>query len=330
VTGKRYLIYGLVLQSDFPLPELLECTDSTSETQITIITEKESASSGDGMKWFLSWTTPSGNPWFSCAKDADSYLLRYEGAADFRVDKNGTEIHCRAHSQVAEDTIRHLLLNQAIPMVLNLRGQEALHASAVATPEGAVAFCGASGAGKSTLAAIFQQGGSPLMTDDCLAISEVDGAICAAAGYPGLRLWKNVVHDLNWDHHAHHNVAHYTSKRRVDIQRGPEDYCASPQVLKAIYVLAADSEDSREGRVKIETLTATEQLIALLSYCFRLDINDGAMLARQFLFFARIPELVRIRRIYLPRNPQRLSNTRQALLADLASGSPTASSLSLI
>jgi hypothetical protein len=319
MTGKRYRIYGLTLQSEFSLPELLECTDSDSETQITITTENKDASSSTDSEWFINWTTPSGTPWFSCAKNAGSYLLRFEDLAEFRVDRKGTEIHCPRHSQVPQDTLRHLLLNQVIPMVLNLRGQEALHASAIATPEGAVAFCGPSGAGKSTLAAIFQQGGTPLLTDDCLALSEEPAGVRVAPGYPGLRLWKNVVRDLNWDHHARHNVAHYTSKRRVDVERGPETYCSSPQILRAIYVLAESSQVSREDGFKIETLTPKEQLIALLSYCFRLDITDRAMLARQFLFFARIPALVRIRRIWLPRNPQRLGDTREALLADLAS-----------
>jgi hypothetical protein len=324
VLSQRYSIYGLTVQSDIPLPELLECSDSDSETQIRVRSEHAGAHSSTDIDWFIEWKTESGQPWLHSGKDAHSYRLSFDQVGEFIIDREGTEIRCQRKPGVPEDTLRHLLLNQVIPMVLNLRGTEVLHASAVATPDGAVAFCGESGAGKSTLAASFQQGGFPLLTDDCLALSEKPEGVCVAPGYPGLRLWKSVVHDLDLHKNAQHAVAHYTAKRRVDVDRGPDTYCSSPQILRAIYVISRDS--SAEDHLRIETLTPQQQLMALISYCFRLDITDRAMLARQFQFFSRIPARVRMRRIWLPRNPQRLADTRKALLADLATNAVPASS----
>jgi hypothetical protein len=75
-----------------------------------------------------------------------------------------------------------VLLGKILPSVSVMRGYEALHAAAVDSPRGVVAFMAASGGGKSTLAIELMRRGWPLFADDQLTLARADGAVLA---YPG-------------------------------------------------------------------------------------------------------------------------------------------------
>jgi hypothetical protein len=68
-----------------------------------------------------------------------------------------------------------------IPVVMLARGCEALHASAVLTDAGVVAFCARSGTGKSSLALALALRGAVLWADDTVAITCSDDGIEAVA-----------------------------------------------------------------------------------------------------------------------------------------------------
>ena len=68
------------------------------------------------------------------------------------------------------------------------RGWEALHASAVLSPQGVVAFCAGSGTGKSTIARGLSERGYQLCADDAVAV-KADFAINRRdfnINYPGM------------------------------------------------------------------------------------------------------------------------------------------------
>jgi hypothetical protein len=272
--------------------------------------------------WFMNWSLPSGKPWLSCARTEEGYLIRFTSHADFWIDRTGSEIRCLRRPNTPDETFRHLLLDIALPMVVNLRGSEALHASAVVTSQqGVLAFAGPSGSGKSTLASIFLRAGDRLLTDDCLALSERREGIFGEAGYPGLRLWKRVADELYGGQSVQAPVAHYSSKGRLEVNRGPATYSSEAQSLQGIYVLVEAPMASSADPLRVDALSPKDQLIALLSFCFRLDITDRAMLQRQFRFFEQVTARVPIRRIYLPRNAHRLDHLRESLLTDAARAS---------
>ncbi|HET9399521.1 MAG TPA: hypothetical protein VFO34_01100 [Candidatus Acidoferrales bacterium] len=304
-----YEVYSLRLASDFPLPELIL---SGGQADVEL---RKSAKQLTATNPFMVWTAPSGEMWLSFYKLENKFLLRFSDIAEFAIDVRGSRIDCVRRDGVPETTFRHLLLDQVLPMVIQLRGGEALHSSAVVTPEGAIAFCGPTGSGKSTLAAIFCRAGDTLLTDDCLAISESGGELYAAPGYPGFRLWNEIAADFGWENRTKDCVAHYTSKRRV---KQPDDAAGFPREaarLRAIYIL--EREDARDY-MSIEEMSARDQMMGLLSYCFRLDTTNRARLAQQFRTMERYSRLVRVRRIRLPRNPQRIGDIRERILADTA------------
>lgn len=194
-----YRVYGLTLLSDVPLPELAPapqvhlsetCTIRFSlrhQPLITTATARE----------VMSWALPTGEPWLSCAKFEGGYILRFTNLADFCVDHLGREITCHPTSELLPETLSHLLLDHVIPLALNVRGQDALHATSVLTPHGVCAFTGATGMGKSTLAASFHRAGYSILSDDCLMLKPHRECLIATPAYPGLRLWNDALASLN-------------------------------------------------------------------------------------------------------------------------------------
>lgn len=258
------------------------------------------------------------------ARQEHGFLLRYVGMADFIVNPKGTEI-VLAHAEAASSraTLGHLLLDQALPMVLGLRGIPTLHASTVVTPRGVCGFMGPTGAGKSTLAASFSTAGYPALGDDCLAIKE-DGGFFAIPAYPGLRLWTDSAQLLADDWSSAPAVAHYTRKRRILNAPAVESFPARLEPLAVIYCLARETGGdgpSRSPAPAIEPLRPNEAFLQLLSASFMLDITDRAVLTRNLRFIERLLNAVPVRRLRVPDGFSSLPSVREAVLKDLdASG----------
>lgn len=104
-------------------------------------------------------------------------------AGSFRCHPDRIEI---APSEPADlEDLAVLLIANALPAVLWLRGAFVLHAACVRLPDGlTIAIAGPSGAGKSRLAASLVEAGAELIGDDSLALM-VSGDDVLAAGLPG-------------------------------------------------------------------------------------------------------------------------------------------------
>ena len=93
--------------------------------------------------------------------------------------------YLRADAQIAW---QRALLEKVLRCVSTIRGYEALHASAVDSPEGVVAFLGAGGAGKSTLALEFMRRGWPLFGDEVLTLGRRAAGVSAFRGTPHMSI----------------------------------------------------------------------------------------------------------------------------------------------
>ena len=310
-----YNIYGLAVNSDFPL--FGKAISTCGEHDITVRFETFLENFDASPKCFMQWYLPEGELWLSFSKIDGGYLLRFNELADFFVSNDGKKIICIPEHNIPSNTIRHLLLDQVIPLVINLKGKEALHASAVFTPKGVFAFTGKTGSGKSTLAGGFVNMGYQLMSDDCLVLFEKDGNIYGVPAYPGLRLWESVLSYLFGNNGVHKSVAHYTTKQRVCIERIPRAYCAENKPLRVVYIVAPPSETEEKTDIVVEQLSPRDSFMELIKYAFRLDITDRNMLTRQFHFLKRVASIVSVRRLIFPRDFNLLPAVREAILSDL-------------
>jgi len=307
-------IYGMVIASDATLPETIPDDLARVDVQVRLLSKSEFQSIAHS--WFMNWTLPGGEKWLSCAKIEGGYLLHFNELADFEIDKTGSEIICKSGAGIPGDTIQHLLLDQVIPLVINLRGGEALHASAILTPYGVVAFAGLTGSGKSTITGSLFKMGYPFISDDCLTLQEKGQNIYTIPAYPGLRLWKDAKTYL-FGENGDKSIAHYTSKLRVDIEEKPESYSTEPKPLSRLYDIINSPETDEKSDIVIEKLSSRDSFITLVKCAFRLDITDRHMLRRQFNFLERVASRVSVRRLTFPRDFNFLPAVCEAILKDL-------------
>ncbi len=320
-----YTVCGLSIASEFELPEL-SVAGGHAGPKLLVRFARSQPRSDSHADWFITWKFPDGELWLSCGKVEGGYLLSFPGLADFRVDANGHEVVCHPKSDTPADTLRHLLLDQVLPLILNLRGREAMHATSVLTPFGVCAFAGRAGAGKSTLAAEFMRAGFPVLSDDCLGLALCGREIRVTPSYPGVRICDDTRLALFGDATEGASVAHYTSKRRFLPETPLRALPADPQPLTRVYSLTppVTAEGTNAVDSKIESLSFGASLMELIKFAFRLDVTDRVMLQRQFRFFEQVAARVTVRRLRVHPGFSSLGAVRAAILADMASPQPTA------
>jgi hypothetical protein len=113
-------------------------------------------------------------------------LFTYGARARYRLDGAGEELHCAPW----EEGLRwqQVLLGRILPNVAIARGYEALHASAVESPDGVVAIAAPSGMGKTTLALELTRRDWPLVTDDVLVLEDGLERVVAHPGPPHMNV----------------------------------------------------------------------------------------------------------------------------------------------
>jgi len=153
-------LFGLTLESDLALPELVEAAAGT-RTDVTIERGR-----GDG--------TPD-----LIVPQVGSFWVR-----------EGRAITVEPLDGVPERNVRLFLLGSAMGLLLHQRGLFPLHANACVVDGRAMAVAGPSGAGKSTLAAWLSRQGLTLVGDDVIALRADEGGVAALPGPPRVRLWR--------------------------------------------------------------------------------------------------------------------------------------------
>ena len=113
---------------------------------------------------------------------AGEHLFTYGEQALFRLDAAGERLLCAP----SEEGIcwQRVLLTKVLANVSLIRGYEALHASAVESPVGAVVVLAPSGTGKTALALALARGGWPLLSDDVVALERAPAGVLAHPGTP--------------------------------------------------------------------------------------------------------------------------------------------------
>jgi hypothetical protein len=222
--------------------------------------------------------------------------------------------------------MRHLLIDQVVPLTLSHRGVPLLHASAVVVDGRTIVFVGPSGSGKSTLAASFVDDDATVMADDALAL-ERRNLWWASPSYPGVRVWPNALPALravgDWRPspglapgasllRSPRRVASYTDKRRLGPRHGVRFSCEAAPVSR-IYVLS----DEPVVDPVVASLSRRNAVMALVSQTFVLDALDGPRLETQLEWISDLVSAVDVRVLRRPCDLGRLAAVRQAVYRDL-------------
>jgi hypothetical protein len=310
-----YKLFQFALESNIPLPELPQAEGEELEFAFRLLPMREADL--ESISWFHHWSLPNDDVWLSFARQESGYLLHFPNLADFVVSADAKDISCHPRLDIPLETVRHLLLDQVIPLALSKRGKLVLHSSAVVAPGGAIAFIGMTGMGKSTLTASFVKRGFPLLTDDCLLLEEKERQLHVVPSYAGLRLWDESVSVLFPDGPMGSQVAHYTNKKRLDLSGGQLRFSSNPVLLQRMYFLDSPQEEGDTKTISITPLTAREALLELISYSFKLDITDREFLKQEFEYLCDLATLPLFYRLIFPRDLSLLPIVEETILENL-------------
>jgi hypothetical protein len=133
----------------------------------------------------------------------------------------------------------------ALPIVQQARGYQVMHASAIRTTRGVVAFCGVSGIGKSTTALAFGRRGYPVWGDDAVCFDTSQNPI-RAISLPFARI----------------------------VQSGSRDDRSAVAPLSAVCVLQKPSNLGDGGAVHVAAVDTAAAFTATLEHAYSLGLGD--------------------------------------------------------
>jgi hypothetical protein len=225
------------------------------------------------------WQDELGRELATCYAIDGRHWVDVPGVARFGVQGPSDVVKAIPHPSAAAEEIDDVYNDSVLPLVLHVQGLEALHASAVLSPQGVVAFCAASGTGKSTIARGLSERGYPLWADDTVAF-EVPGPAVNAIPLPFRTRLRP-------------DAAAFFARERV---AGHNGLCGIDRVdrsasLAALCVLKREP-GLTGGAVAVETLRASSAFPALLAHAYCFSLLDAErkrrMIERYLVVSARI------------------------------------------
>ena len=112
----------------------------------------------------------------------DCWAMELPGTGMFSLPRRsfsegGLTIHAFPTPEATRERVEDLYRRTVVPLFLQALGGETLHASAITTSRGAIAFCGERGAGKSTIAYGLAARGFEQHADDTLVLRVSEGSV---------------------------------------------------------------------------------------------------------------------------------------------------------
>jgi hypothetical protein len=284
-----YIVAGLTVRSEIPLPELIkqELSNGSPDVEIRLAPCPQQLHQSVATE---------------CEAEIgeNEVLLTIPEIGRYYIT-NGRRILIDASPDVDLTNLRLFLLGSALGALFFQRGYFPLHASVVVINGEAVAFTGDSGAGKSTMAAWMSKQGYPILCDDTCVVrfDDKDGPV-AFPGFPRLKLWKDTLNafdinsgELQKDYYRPEKY-HLTS---------PERFWMEPVKLKHINVLQFSETDSRP---RIEDIKPAHAVHLLRNNTYRFQYISGLGLTRSH--FLDCVKLARSTGVHYLVRPQQLSD----------------------
>ena len=283
----RYRVYGLALQSEVELPELVAALETPPDVTIRYGTVLLGAPpEADAQRWLETGTDP--------LRTASVF----EAVGRFEVQTGSLIVVDPAPGADAR-LVRHALLGPVLAQLLWQRDLFTLHASVVRVGERHAAFVGVSGEGKSTTAAALAAHGHGLVCDDIAAIPWQEQPIRALPGFPRMRLYADTLRSLGADPEEHPLVHGLIDKRLKPAPR----FVDEPVVLDRIYVLESAPE------LRTEPLPAQQALLELMKHAYNAyQFAPVVGFHRHMQMAARIARAVPVYRLLRPKDLKLLPN----------------------
>jgi hypothetical protein len=209
--------------------------------------------------------------------------------------------------------VRSYLMGNLFAVLCHQRGLLPLHASAIATPRGAVAFLAQSGGGKSSMVAFLSRRGHRVLADDICLIdpaAQQDRRVLPVA--PWLKLWSTTLDAMGESSHGLSRIFSDDEKYRYALEE-PE----APVPLAELILL---ERAEPQAEVSFERLAPVHALHAMLDLTYQSWLVRA--IGRTENYFLRCGEALAGARVVRMRRPwgfEAMEATLTALEAHIAS-----------
>ena len=316
-----YRTYGLTFSCDTPIPGLKEELDVSRRTHVCVeLTSEpswvlEALNLPSSVLQTIAASPETQDPAFVLTSLGEGrfFQLGYSDGTLFVVDGDATRIWGIAgYGQTIQDLSTYLL-GPVMGFILRRRGITALHASAVCLEGRAIALAGEAGAGKSTAAAALALRGLPVLCEDIAALGQAEGEFAVEPGYPRVCLWPESVEMLMGHGGSLPRIAPNWEKCffQLDGMQGKLEKQKRP--LGAVYILSPREEANAP---RIEEVAGREVLLELVQNTYMNWLLDRWQRAQEFELLSRLVSEVPVRRIVPHRDPSRISDFTELIVAD--------------
>ena len=222
---------------------------------------------------------------------------------EFWIDRNSTNIWAIWPDTSSLEDATTYLLGPVLGLLLRLRGEVCLHASAVVLVGRVAIFVGEAGAGKSTTGAAFARKGHPIVSDDVVRLVEQENAFYVQPAYPHISLWPESVEFLFGSPEALPRFSAAWDKRDLALGDRGTQFELHSLPVGVIYILGDRSSDPAPFLAELSPQSA---LMSLVANSYGTRVLDTEMRAKEFEFYARLASTVPVRQLIPHTDPSRL------------------------
>ena len=289
----QYRVYGLRVDSEIEIPDLL--SDSEGPSQVKIRSGEVPAElPGHHFKGVF----------YQAKKDDFIFNMPQVGA--FRVCR-GNEIITMPLTDTKPDLMRVFLMGSVFGALLHQKGILALHGSAVTGKKGAILFTGRSSSGKSTLAAVLTEKGFPFITDDISALHHHKEGYYIHPGIPHMKLWKDVINKLGINEDFNQVRPSIEKYRRI-VKQG---FSHLPEKVNTIITLGAKNTNG----IEIRELSGIEKFETLKENTYRYEFIPAMQISDQhFRSISELANTVNVFQVQRPSSPLRIDELADVLI----------------
>ena len=240
-----------------------------------------------------------------CFATSTQYWLRIHGIGCYLVTR-GEEILVNPEPGAVPLDVRAYLLGTLFVALCQQRRLLPLHASAVSSSKGVLAFLGRSGQGKSSLAAYLAERGFRVLADDvCLVDTLASGPAMVYPTAPWLKLWRNSLENLGKQVRGLERVFSADDKYRMPLVSS-----LLPEPIARVVFL-----ESNEGpETAIEELSAVEAIPRLMDLTHQAYVLQATgQMQESFLRCSRVSSQAKAYRLIRPWGLTHMKETVDAL-----------------
>lgn len=313
-----YSLYGFRALSELPLPvPALDAPDAAAPRwEFRRGTGDETAARPDGPA-AASVRARDGTVIMELHRGPSGTWLHAKGLGVFHIQPDGCRVDVFPAAGVEERALGLVLAGPVAALLLRQAGYPSLHAAAVLTAGGSVAFLGPNGRGKSTLAASLLRRGDTLLTDDVLPLRREGDAVVGMPGLPIMKLWRESAERALASAEELPSLLANVEKKLLALG-GRYAFAQTAAPLRALYLLARyDPVAAGDAAVSVEPLGPREAFTTLLAHTAQGPLIPPEDAARSMPLYAQLVRQAPVRILRYPNGFEYLEEVHARLRAEL-------------